>query len=744
MAGDESGRGRLGRLFAALVSAGDEPLPDVAGGAPGADGNTSVLDVEGLSSSLVSSPDPLALLASLVVDVRGRVESAGLPGEGAALPPSALEVHLASRLVEAGLLETDVDLPSVHVVRPRTSGLFYLRLDDRQVSYLALVRVIRIEAALNAALLVSHVLPSPNDATLEEIVRAEQRVARSVTAQVPEVAAGAQGPARGEWEVRRAISYGIEALRLPYRLTARFRVNARDGRAGVELDLVPPAAWVATSYVDGLGVVPATREMRRRAATDYNCRLAVLVAAYALEVAPQLREVWVAGVVDSASGHACYYSGTLTRDTLEGVDLGGSFDALALLRGAGFAMDELGRTLATVRQTFSLDDARLCPPGRYDAPELSDRALTGDQAAALGCELVSGLAADEAARRRRVAAELSRHLSSSTEKNVRQLLGAARADGHEDVLEAARRCVAGLLDGTLPDDPLAVEEAFVDGSDLARACSRARDALLARDLEAAGRSVDEALLPVDGLGTYGDAGSGDEGDTVWRSFGSYTERALYNRLLARAGEDCRLVPDAYLEAHMIASAAAVARGSVDDALAHARRAAEVAPLSAQASANLAQCLEAAGDEDGAEAELCRLLSLAHDPESLGAGYLGMAQLQWQRGHVLAAQACYQRAARHLGAHALAAGIAVVALIGQVGTSAGGGLALDQADAVLRAAGIPLAPTQEVSEALLGAARAALDAEVFPAARDLLRALCSLFRDDVTYGMLRSLEDEPDR
>ncbi len=170
----------------------------------------------------------------------------------------------------------------------------------------------------------------------------------------------------------------------------------------------------------------------------------------------------------------------------------------------------------------------------------------------------------------------------------------------------------------------------------------------------------------------------------------------------------------------------------------------MAPLSSQASLNLAQCLEASGDPEAAGRELCRLLSLAHDPESIGLGYLGMAQLQWQGGHVLTAQACYQRATRHLGAPALVARLAMAALIGQVGVSAGGELSPDQADSLLEAAGIPLAPTEPVSTAFLEATRAATDAGIFRVARDLLRKLCMISRDDVYFGMLRSLEDEPDR
>ena len=738
----EGERGRLGRLFAALVSIdedGGDTGAEADSGAQAPDGNTSVLDVERLSESLVGSPDPMALLSGLVVDVRARIGAAALDGSSPALPPSALEVHLATRLVESGLLETDVDLPALHVVRPRNSGLFYLRVDEPQTPYLAKLRVLRIEAALNAALLASHVLDDPNDATVEELVRMEQRVARSITSQALELAGRTGAPAHGEWEVREALSFGIEAMRLPHRLTARFRVNVTNGVAAFEVDLVPASVWPESAYVDGLGVVPATLEMRRRAASDYNARLAVLLAGYALAACPQLREVWVAGVIDGPREHACHYSVRLGRELMEGLDLNDVRDPIAVLRSAGAVLSERDRTLGPVKQGFSLEDEALCPPERHDPVELSERALDDEAARGLGCERVVGLGVDEAARRRAVARELARELGGSTERNVRAILSAARRDGHGDVVEAAQRCVSRLIEGTLEDDPLAIEEALVAGDDLTATCSRARERLVGRDVEAAGRLADEALLPVDGLGAY----DGADG-TRWLSFGSYTERVLYNRLVAAPGERAALAPAAYPEAHTIAAVSALARGRVDEALAHARRASEVAPLSPQASLNLSQCLEAAGDADGAEQELSRLLSLAHDAESVGVGYLQMAQLQWQRGKVLAAQACYQRATRHLGAPALVAGLAVVALLGHVGASAGGELTADQADSVLLAAGIPLAPTEAVCAALLEAARAATDAGLFGVARDLVRSLCGLSRDDVTYGLYRSLEGEPDR
>lgn len=741
---DNETRGRLGRLFAALAGddgpsdahEGSDDSPDA--GTHSSDGSS--LDVEELSQKLLSSSDPVPLLVALMHDVRVRAEGAGTPGHEGMRAPGALELRLAERLEEAGLDSDDVKLPSLHVVRPRTSGLFYLRVDEESLAWLAKLEVLRVEAALNAALLTGRLLPDANRASASGLVRAEQRICRSIVSQAERVAAHLDEPAHGEWAVRHALAYGIEAFQLPYRLTASFRVNVVAGAAAFEVDLVPPRAWTSVAFVGGLGVVPATSEMRRAAATDYNLRLAVLLAGYAFAVAPELDQVWVAGVVDTAADHACYYSVRLTRTGLVGVDLTGALDPLALLRASGAVLEGDERGLSAVRQGFSLEDELFCPARRHDPVELSDAVLDASAARALGCARVSGLSIDEGQRRRHVASELSRGLTDSTEDNVRLLLSAAGEGALDDVAQAARRCVAKLIDGTLADDPIAVEEEFVDGDPLSRAAAKAHDLLVSRDFAGAQKVAEEGLAQAEN-DACSPAGASER---LERAFGTYADRALYNRLVGPGEPPCALASSPSLDAHAIASAAELAQGLVEEALAHARHVAEVAPLSAQASLHLSHCLEAAGDVEGSERELCRLLALAHDPESIGLGYLRVAQLEWQQGHVLAAQACYQRALRYLPAPTIMAGLAFVTFVGQASGSGEAQLPDDQADAVLEAAGIPLAPTREVSDAFLEAARAAVDSELFGVARDLMQTLCTMSRDDVYFGMLRSIEDAPDR
>lgn len=729
---ERQAHGRLGKLFAALVGDGTT-APDASRPDPADD--ACPFDVDELARSLATASDPVGVLRVFVASIRSRSERAEA-GDGT--EPSGLELYLAERLAEAGLFADDVELPALRVVRPRTSDLFYLRIDDDELPGIAKLRVVRLEAALNGALLATRVLPDEaSHATLEELVRCEQRCARSIVAQAATVAERRSLPAYGEWDVREAISTGIESFRLPYRLTARFRVNVAAGVAAFEIDLVPPRAWARTRFVDALGVVGATTQMRRRAATDYNLRLGVLLAAYALRVAPELREVWVAGVIDGAGGHACYYSGCLDRALLRDVDLAGPPDPLALMRSAGVTLDEHAGELTAVHQSFSLNDERFCPAARFDAPETSPRTLTLSAAEALGCARVRDLGADDQRARADAASELLRDLSGSTAANVSALLALQRSTDQPDVAEAALRCVRELVDGTLEDDPYAIAESLVAGDELTRLAAEAQGLLAARDLVGAGRTA------LDAVERFGERYL-DDGAHTWRVFDDYAERVVYNRLVAQTGEQCSLAPTALLEAHLVASAAELGQGQLEAAVGHARRARDLAPTSPQASLHLAHCLEAAGDLAGATAEISRLLSLVHEPEAAAVAYLRMAQAQWQGGRVLAAQACYQRATQLVGAPVVVAGLAVVALVAHVGDATESALSPDQTLATLRGASIPIAPTDEVASVLLEGAKAALDEGVFPVARDLTRSLCKVLRDDVTFGVLRSIEDEPDR
>jgi tetratricopeptide (TPR) repeat protein len=733
----------LGARFAAAVNAENPRV-------------TSTLDIDVLSQRLMTSDDPLSDLGLVVADVRSREQD--VEGKGAtsiivpnssnqgALPPSNLEVFLADSLDDAGLLAPDVAIPSMSAVRPHTSHLFYLRVNDPELSYAAKLKVLGIEAALNAALLASTFFEDADDVPMEELVRFRQRVATSVTSQTPTIADGL--PTReeerpnGEWAVRKGISTGIEHFQVPYRLQASFRTNVADGDVAFVVDLTPPSVMPAHVWVDGMGIVSATPEMRRRAATDYNLRVGILLAACAFRCSSLIQRAWVAGSVDTPQSHDCYYSVRFDREGFSKIPLTGTFDPVETYRSFAAVLDEHDGQLSPVRQDFSLESERFCPARRYETVELSKRVLADPFATALGAHRVAQLGIVEESKRIEVASQISRHLTSSTEENVRAIMELAGNDDDATVREAARRCATKLIDGAIAeDDPQAIQDEFVNGDALTVAVEKAKEQLSQKDAEGALSVTLGALEPLELAHAYEDTPA-----VEWRAFGSYVDRVLYNRLLWDGSRETRLVPDAYLEAQLVVSVAALAQGQRSMATERARRAVEIAPLSIHSRLQLAQCLDAEGRSDDAMAEVGHLLELAHDPEGVGLGYFRMASYEWNRQDMRAARACYQRALSFMPgiANQMASQLSAIVLQLQGAATTSGPLSEEQVRAALAARDIAIAPTEEVSDVFFEGMRASLDAEIFPVAREFMTILGLMTHDDVYYGMLRSIEDEPDR
>ena len=704
----------LGELFAAI-----------AGGAANA-GTTAegAFDVDRLGRKLMAADEPLAFLKGLAARVRASKFSC------------ALEARLADRLDESGLLGDDGITPAFRVVRPKTSGLFYLRIDDPELPYLAKLRVLGAEAALNACLMCSALLDEPLSASMEEVVRTEQRIARSVAQQATSAVVDLdEEKACGEWRDRRAIAAGIECLRLPYRLQARFRVNSAAGEAAIEVDLVPPRIMPRSVLVDGIGIVAASEAMRRAAATDYNLRVLAMIAAYVFANTCDLRRIWVAGVVDTATSHACYCSAVLEREDLEGLDLA-HLEPVALMRFLCAAIDESGGTLSPVAQGFSLDEERFCPRGRHERVELTDRRLSPPADAALGCRDLSGISVDDGALVAEVGRKAASLLTDSTQANVRAIMALADETADPRIKAAARKVVSGLIAGDLDEsDPEAVCEAFENADDLAAVTRKAQESLLKGDAAACASAVAEALAPIEAQGRFRDSA-----EVCWRVFDGYADRVLYNRLFSPEGHEVRLAPRPYFDALQLLSASDLLLGRPEAACELARQAARLAPLSTQASLNFSHCLLELGRVEESVDECSRMLECASDPQSIGFGYITMAQLQWKLGNMVASQACYQMAMCVLPAGIVEAARQISCLLGATPQEP---LSDEHALQALADRGIPFAPTDEVVDVLREGASAAIDENLFIPGKELLFLVVALTRDDIDHGILRSLEDEPD-
>lgn len=756
-----------------------------------------LLDMDELAHTLLHADDAIAELKHLVGNIRTK-EAHAADGEGTA--PDAVSSYLARGLDEAGLFAADADLPGVTVIRPSRSKTFYLRVDEAQVAWPDMVRVLAIEGALNRTLFAwehlsaeaedaeaaldaqalalkaprdgqadgtdSAAIPAgtadtaipaetealagtPDDAgdapftgtpTIEDCYRFNQALISSIAAQVgtDPIPHASMGDIMGEWGVRQSISAGIETFRLPLRLVANFRVNLMGGDAAIVTKFVPAGAQPASVWSEELGrIVPTSHQMREMEATSYALRCILLLASHAFRCSRRLCHVFVAVVLDTPTRHACLLTGDVAREALRELDLARSFDAVAACRQLGLTFKLQDGALTEVEQGFSLDDERFCPSTRYATVDLSSRLLPRFEANLLGATRVSDLAINENAHRSEVARELFRELTPSTEKNVREILGLTSRDSDPSVVDAGRRTARALIDGSLSDDDAyGMEDEFVDGDELTRACQRASQLLERNSAHEAVGVLTDALAPIDALDTYTDTDT-----VVWREFTSYVARTLYNRLLAKPGVTVRLVPDAYFGAQLLMATTLMLDGKTEAALGFARRAQDLNPLDMSGTLRATRCLEILGRQDEAARELRHYLAYAFDPQGIGTCYYRLAFMEWHLGNLDVADACYQKA---VVSRASCSGAAMLELQTMRAMTATKGVEPKQVEKVLEEADVPLAPTEKVVGVLVEAAQAATDAEVFPVARSFATLLGALSGDDVMHGVVNSLEREPDR
>ncbi len=718
----------LGDIISSLMDSLKNPEGPVDEKPVGFDGHA--LDIGRFGRGLIASKDAVALMRRMVEDIQAA------PGA------SAYAQWLARRLCEAGLTKTDVELPKIAVVRPKTSGLFYLRCQTSKLAYLAQLRILGIEAALNFALLASGWIEDVNDAAPERLVQFEASLCASVAGQAGHAvpvgdSAETYPKTGGEWDVRFAICEGMESFRLPWRLCYNLRVNVAAGVAAIEVDYTEPCLMPAEFWSADLGVVPSTADTRGAVACDYNLRVVVLAAAHALMRCPALETVWVACVSDTPVGFSCLCSAKVTRADVAQLDLG-NFDPVEFLRGIGAVLELKDGELQGVKQGFSINAQEFCPAKRYAPIETSEARLSTRAAAGLGVQHVAELSCDQTCELKELAKQGLCHFDSSTQNNVHWLLELRGQAKDPYSTEQINRTIQALLDGDVEDDAEAINDALLTGSDLERAVLRA-DALMAEGKNEEAREVLQAALkPVDEAGLYQD-GAG----VYWRHFDRYADRALWNRMVAPKGIEVRLVPDSYFEAHMLATSAALACRRKEESLEHARRAARIAPLSLPASLQLSQLLATYGDMSAADGELCRLISMGHDPETLGVGYIRLSMNQWQQGRMRVAQACYQMSTKWIPSQILHVGAKIANMLGAAAPGLGEELSEAHVREALAEQGIPQAPCDDVIEVLRETAQAAVDEEIFWVGKSCLHFLRLLTNDDVQNAVLRSLESEPD-
>lgn len=701
--------------------------------------------------------DPLDVLRSIVHDIRSKEEDASSQ-------PTDVELFLARLLEEADLFskshDKDDEMPALRIVWPLHGDAFYVRCPAHDLQYGAYLRMLRIEAALNALRYACGHFEDPASTTQEELFKFWQRMTTSICAQGEPIdnadwsylAMPWQAPfgpkKQGEWAVRQGMSEAIESAQVPYRLEANFRSNVSAGDVAIEFKATPSRVFPRSSYVPGLGIVPTTSQMRLRAASDYAARMGILLASHAFATSNHIRRVWIAAILETPTKHDCWYSVCFERRAFARLRLSSIPQPLATLRSFGATIRADQEILVPTEQSFYLEDSRFCPRMRHDLWELSERALPASAALSLGANRVSGLFIHEELPRTLAAERVLRELETSSdesavETSVHAILSVAQTTSDMSVWGAAERVAGKLVDGTLePSDHEALRDALVDGESIDQAVQIAQTMLTHQEFHHAIRTLQGVVSPLEKRGSYTDTPA-----VAYRCFGSFSERVLYNRLNSKDQRSVVLVPDAFLSAHLMLSALYLSLppeegGSEELAKFHAQRALTIAPLNVSANLAMVACLEHELDLDGANELLSEFLRLAYHPQGIGLSYYRMAALQWKLGHSRACQACYQRSVQ-LVPQLLPIVMMECQMLAEQGVTFED--SMDEQDVLqsLEEQHIPTAPSAKTSFILFEGAAASIDAEVFPVARDLMHVIESLTGDDVMRGITASLELEPD-
>ena len=552
-------------------------------------------------------------------------------------------------------------------------------------------------------------------------------------------------------------------------------------------------------------LIPAGKAVRRKDASAYTLRVALLLASFAFRASTRIQHVWVQAVRESTTRKDYVLSVDFDRARMANIDLHHTENLQAIYHRFVPAMRYEDAVLRPILPLCNIEDQRFCPARRYTSIQDNTTKLRAAAARALGSKYASGLTISQNERAMYIGQELLGKLYSATtstcayEHNVRELFACAKKYNDPLIDEAARRCAAKLVHQELACEPATIVNEFVGGGALNTACKQAVKACNRRRYDAVIDLLEPIIDTIDMNETY----VSDE-QVSWQYFANYVDRARYNvecdaerawrahadkyagvqaqgtagaqavgdgrtridkrtsKFPARTGlvsnvrnvrhnKTVMLVPDALFEARMCLSVAYGEKQQLNKAIVQAQRLVDIAPVDTRARMVLINSLVHAKKVDEAQTQICQLMQLAHENESLAFAYYNMAHIQAYKHHQLAAKACYDLAIHFLPeleeasatpAHMyLSEGRIVPVIIHNDGFDVEH-IPTDDIQEILQAYNIPIAPTKQTISFLLKGTKAAINAELFSVARNFVRHMFNLTQDDVFVGIARSIERSP--
>lgn len=552
-------------------------------------------------------------------------------------------------------------------------------------------------------------------------------------------------------------------------------------------------------------LIPAGKAVRRKDASAYTLRVALLLASFAFRASTRIQHVWVQAVREGTTRKDYVLSVDFDRARMATIDLHHTENLQAIYHRFVPAMRYEDAVLRPILPLCNIEDQRFCPARRYTSIQDNTTKLRAAAARALGSKYASGLTISQNERAMYIGQELLGNLYSAAtstcayEHNVRELFACAKKYNDPLIDEAARRCAAKLVHQELACEPATIVNEFVGGGALNTACKQAVKACNRRRYDAVIDLLEPIIDTVDVNETY----VSDE-QVSWQYFANYVDRARYNvecdaerawrahaakyagvqaagtagaqavgdgrtridkrasKFPARTGlvsnvrnvhhnKTVMLVPDALFEARMCLSVAYGEKQQLNKAIVQAQRLVDIAPVDTRARMVLINSLVHAKKVDEAQTQICQLMQLAHENESLAFAYYNMAHIQAYKHHQLAAKACYDLAVHFMPeleeasatpAHMyLSEGRIVPVIIHNDGFDVEH-IPTDDIQEILQAYNIPIAPTKQTISFLLKGTKAAINAELFSVARNFVRHMFNLTQDDVFVGIARSIERSP--
>ncbi len=714
--------------------------------------------------------------------------------------PPALARCLAGWLEEAGLgglADAGVPDDGLRLVRTvKYADTFYLAAENE--APVSRHTVWALEAALNRFMLISAAFGDKAsiatdtdcarwDAYLLETVAAQQRSAERIST----APLGRDG---GEWETRCRLAAVLERFKMPVRVEARMRLSLADSVAAFDLT-VPDAslmpAWRWFDSAEGAGgwveVAGAEREAQaRRYAMHFGLALAaaafeastsiqrVDIAAHPLEEEPDASKEEASDAGSTSQGGEfpveslpAYYQVAFTRqafDESSGFSAALKGDPASQFISCGALFD------LPAADPFAFVAALPASARRKALPETADEPLPQEARFALGVDAARDLRIMSDADRRRIGERLADRVvcaSSATEaiRIVREEQDAAEARNDELAASACTRLMAALVEGSLDTgDQNVIVACFLGEDRCLSALSRARSVAQTDPAEAVGILVD-AIAESAALDGFVDGPA-----TIYRYFDLYASRVQYElalksaqeasssealplevenaaaeavptlaaRAAADAGKRVLMVPDSFYLCHLeIVSMLEQSFDRIDDALRYGRRAIELAPATAAGYRQLGRAYMLVGDMENAAAVLDACLHVAVQPTDVAMAYYQLAYALWKAGRPRAGAACYLKSIMVSSVMAMQAMAELKELIEEHDLEP---INRSEVDGELEEAGIVVAPTSEVLDVLDAGAVAAVEADLFPVAHNLLSLRLIYRPDDALVNVLRSLEE----